>query len=286
MSTKEAMRTGRSCLLLIGTSNYAFDVFLALTRVRGESGLGKWSVVVRDTNVNDFSGDFTDWRITLWGESMDGSKQKMLPLPTDHDDDDHDTIPANVDTTTLPIDSMQTDLPAQPSDHIDRPVNARPTATTSTSQTSSTSVIMTSSTPTAISDSTPTPTPTFFLPSIFPTFGVSPRTQIWIYGAAVTIVLFCIALGAFFYVWRRRRRTRINGADYEFEILDDHDAAADVPLNAGGRRIKKRAGELYDAFAGESDEEILSETEEGYKDEEPEMEKQKRNRSPDQTSEK
>ena len=285
MSTKEAMRTGLSCLLLIGKSNYVFNVFLRLTRVRGESGLGTWSVVVKDTNVNDFSGDFTDWRITLWGESIDGSKQKMLPLPTDSDDDDHDTIPADVETTTLPIDSMQTDLPAQPSDHIDRPVNARPTSTTSTTQTSSTSNTMASSTSTATPDNIPTPTPTFFLPSIFPTFGVSPRTQIWIYGAAVTIVLFCIALGVFFYVWRRRR-ARINGADYEFEILDDHDATAGVPLSAGGRRVKKRAGELYDAFAGESDEEIFSETEEGYKDEEPEMQKQKRNRSSDQTSEK
>ena len=279
------MRTGRSCLLLIGRSNYAFDVFFTLTRARGETGLGKWSVVVKDMNVNDFSGDFTDWRITLWGESIDGSKQKMLPLPTDHDDDDHDTIPADVDTTTFPIDSMQTDLPTQPSDHIDRPVNARPTSTISTSQTSSTGVTLASPTSTVTSDNGPTPTSTFFLPSIFPTFGVSPRTQIWIYGAAVTIVLFCIALGVFFYVWRRRR-ARMNAADYEFEILDDHDAAAGVPLSVDGRRVKKRAGELYDAFAGESDEDIFSETEEGYKDDEPEMQKQKRSRSSDQISEK
>ena len=31
------------------------------------------------------------------------------------------------------------------------------------------------------------------MPSIFPTFGVSKRTQIWIYGALTLIILFCAA---------------------------------------------------------------------------------------------
>ena len=29
--------------------------------------MGKWTVIVKDTVVNEFSGEFTDWRLTLWG---------------------------------------------------------------------------------------------------------------------------------------------------------------------------------------------------------------------------
>ena len=36
-------------------------------------------------------------------------------------------------------------------------------------------------------------------------------------------------------------------------------------VSGKGRRVKKRAGELYDAFAGESDEELLTDGEEEYK---------------------
>ena len=235
---------------------------------RGEAGVGEWKAIVRDTNDNEHNGTFTDWRITLWGESIDGSKQGTLPMPTDHDDDDHDRVIAVVSTTTLAPISTQTELPSQPTDHIDRPVNEKPSSV-------STSATATAISPTSTSatDTSTTATPSSFLPSIFPTFGVSPRTQIWIYGAATVIVLFCIALGVFFFVWRRRR-ARTTGPDYEFEMLDDQDAGAGAPLSGGKRRTKRRGGELYDAFAGESDEEIFSEGEEGeYKDEEPSREK-------------
>ncbi|SLM38701.1 hypothetical protein LPUS_08994 [Lasallia pustulata] len=52
-------------------------------------------------------------------------------------------------------------------------------------------------------------------------------------------------------------------------MLDDADLDGDVNGAANGRRIKRRAGELYDAFAGGSDEELLSEeeVEPEYKDE-------------------
>ena len=215
----------------------------------------------------------------LWGESIDGSKQELYPMPTDHDDDDHDAVTAVVSTTTFAPGSMQTDLPAQPSDHPDRPVNAKPsvtetstaspTAAASASGSSSNTGTAASPTTTLASDTSPTSTPLSYLPSIFPTFGVSARTQVWIYGAATAILLFCVALGAFFFVWWRRR-ARINRADYEFEMLDDQDGAAGAPLSGGQGRKKRRGGELYDAFAGESDEEIFSEGEEiEYKDEAP-----------------
>lgn len=109
-----------------------------------------------------------------------------------------------------------------------------------------------------------------FLPHYFPTFGVSKRTQIWIYGALAIIVLFCAGLGAYFFIQRRKRR-RSEREDYEFEVLDEEEV---LDGGAGGKRKGRRAGELYDAFAGESDEEgLLSDEEEenaeDYKDEGP-----------------
>ena len=223
--------------------------------------------------MNEFNGTFIDWKITLWGECIDPAKQSLRPMPTEHDDDDHDTVSAVVSTTTLAAIPSATELPAQPSDHPDRPVNSKPASVTSTSM--SGPVAEPTSTPASASNSTSTTAPSSstsgeaFLPSYFPTFGVSKRTQIWIYGAISVISLFCIGLGVSFCVLRRRR-ARVNRADYEFEMLDDHEESGGKAPD--GRRVKRRAGELYDAFAGESDEEIFSDVEGGteYRDEEPE----------------
>jgi kexin len=106
------------------------------------------------------------------------------------------------------------------------------------------------------------------LPSFFPTFGVSKKTQIWIYGSIGLIVVFCGALGVYYYVQRKKRLRNNPRDDYEFEVLDDHDDdTGGMNGHAGGRRAKRRGGELYDAFAGESDEELFSNAdEEPYRD--------------------
>ena len=198
-------------------------------------------------------------------------------MPTEHDDDDHDVVSAIVGTTTIAPGSTQTGVPTQPSDHPDRPVNVKPSSVTSTAM-SAVETPTSSGFSSGVSTTMVTPSPTgtpgstsdHLLPSYFPTFGVSKRTQIWIYGAASVIILFCVALGIFFCV-QRRRRARTNRADYEFEMLGDQDTDGATNGASGGRRVKKRAGELYDAFAGESDEELLSseEVDGEYKDEEP-----------------
>ena len=51
--------------------------------IRGEAGVGTWRVIVKDTNVNGHIGTFINWRLNLWGESMDGSNQSLHPLPGD-----------------------------------------------------------------------------------------------------------------------------------------------------------------------------------------------------------
>lgn len=205
--------------------------------------------------------------MTLWGECIDPSIQSLFPMPTEHDDDDHDIISAVVSTITVAPISSQTELPAQPTDHPDRPVIDKPTITSA--------IVAATAAPTQTSTSetsspTPSPTPESFLPSYFPTFGVSKRTQIWIYGAVSVIILFCATLGIYFCV-QRRKRARLNRADYEFEMLDDHDATAGLTGAPRGQRTRRRAGELYDAFAGESDEEVFSDAEDDklYRDEEP-----------------
>ncbi|KAL1651258.1 pheromone processing endoprotease [Diplodia intermedia] len=235
----------------------------------GEDGVGNWTVIVKDTNVNDHSGTFTDWKLRLWGECIDANTQNLLPMPEETDDDDHDIIIADPHTTeiTVPPTAAPT---STPSDLPDRPTKPKPTGTDA-EVTPSKPVATGAPTVTAPADGnngTATPGDNF-LPSPFPSFGVSKRTQVWIYGSLGLIAVFCCSLSAYLW-WARRKRLRSNPrSEYEFELVDgaEDDGAADA-LNggAGGRKGKRRAGELYDAFAGESDDELFSESEDGYRD--------------------
>ena len=229
----------------------------------------------------------------LWGESIDASKAQLFPMPTEfddlHDEDDDQvatTIPAIVSTASISVASSTT-LAPNPTDHIDRPVNSKPAnegiAVSTTAPVSTTAA---TGTATSTASSSESPASDSFL-SYFPNFGVSARTQIWIYGAIAAILIFCIALGIFCCVWRKRR-TRSKMGDYEFEMVNDDDVdGAGEPLNGEGGRRKRRGGELYDAFAGESDEEIFSDAEEeGYRDEPSQEKKKAGDSSPTELSEK
>ena len=265
---------------------------MKLTRddCRGEPGIGNWTIVVRDEVINENNGTLTDWKLTLWGEALDASRAKLLPMPTVHDDDDHDggsTSTATAATTSVSVDtSSSSPTPIViPTDHPDRPVNEKPSnmpvASSLTTSAAATTPTATSSVPIvateiiAIPSSTSTPVPApkadHFLPSFFPTFGVSKRTQIWIYGAVTIIVLFCGGVAAFFYMARRKQLRNTAREHYEFDALGD---AEDTRAMLGGEagRGKRRAGELYDAFAGDSDEDVFSGDEKDYQDEDEEDE--------------
>ena len=186
-------------------------------------------------------------------------------MPTDQDDDDHDVISAVVSTTSVSAGAEPTSHLANPTDHIDRPVNVKPTAGSPSTTSPSSSTASTGATSTAVAAQKE-----HFLPHYFPTFGVSKRTQIWIYGALAIILLFCAGLGAYFFV-QRRKRIRNSRDAYEFDVLGDADAGTGLTGAASGRRPRRRAGELYDAFAGESDEDQLlsdsdDEVEKAYRD--------------------
>lgn len=230
---------------------------------RGENGIGNWTVIVKDTVANEFHGTFTDWKLTLWGECIDEAKATPLPMPTEHDDDDHDsTQTVSASTTSITTGGQPTvSVTVNPTDHPTRPVNAKPTNSQSSTPTSSTSG---TATPSATSK------PNNFLPSFFPTFGVSKSTQVWIYGSFAIIVLFCVGIGTYLYLARRKRIRNNLRDNYEFEVLDDQE---DELGGAGGGRRKgarRRGGELYDAFAAESDEELFSGDEDKYRDEDDE----------------
>jgi kexin len=219
-----------------------------LTIRRGESGVGTWTIIIRDTKVNEHNGTFIDWHLKLWGESIEASKATLLPLPTDEDDDNHDVITTTVTptavTTSLPPhpDATNTAITTSlPDDHPERPVKPSKTSSSGAS---------TTATQSAAAETT---TASSWLPSFLPTFGVSSRTQAWIYGALGLIVTFCAGLGAWLW-WVRRKRLQNNPRDtYEFEPLNPDETAG----LSGGREkgTRRRGGELYDAFAGGSDDE-------------------------------
>jgi kexin len=247
----------------------------------GESGVGTWTVVVKDTNVNEYHGLWMDWRIKLWGECIDAESQGLLPMPTEHDDDDHnDDHPENAHTQTATVGTTsvavptETGLPAgNPADHIDRPAkpqvttedstNPTTTAATSTSETAPSVPVITQppivdeeqdSKPSSPASSSSSDN---LFPHPFPTFGVSKGTQKWVYGSFVLIIIFLIGLCAFL-IYMRRKKRWMNRDDYGFEMIDhdDNDDAAGANGAAAGKKGRRqRAGELYDAFAEGSDDE-------------------------------
>jgi kexin len=225
----------------------------------GEDGVGDWTVVVKDTKVDDNKGTFTDWRLKLWGESIDGSKQELLPLPNENDDADHDREDANVGTTSVAVPTVTGQPEGNPTGHIDRPNISKASSTTSASP-SATDISEAEDDTATTSSSTPSPTASQdsnFLPRPFPTFGASKTTQYWIYGSAILIVGFLSAIGGWWWYMRRKRARWMSRDEYGFEMVEGNDADEDVngaAAGAGGVRRNKRAGELYDAFAEGSDE--------------------------------
>ena len=95
-----------------------------------------------------------------------------------------------------------------------------------------------------------TATPAGWL-SWLPTFGFGPKTTAWTYGALGLIIAFCGGLAIYFW-WARKKAKRDSREGYEFEVLMDEEEREG--LNSG--KGKRRAGELYDAFATGSDDDL------------------------------
>ncbi|KAF3919674.1 Kexin [Dactylellina cionopaga] len=255
----------------------------------GEDGIGKWTIIVKDTVHPENKGTLNWWRLNLWGEAIDAAKQRLHPLPGDADDE-NDPSKAVEPTSTVGAITTSVSAPSKssatgnPSNHPERPVNSKhgsssaaKDSSTTTAETSTasaepdtTSAVEETATSTATGTATAEPERAGFIPSFFPTFGVSAATQAWIYGALGFILVFAAALGGFLF-WQRKKRQANQGAmaDYEFAPLaDDRDDEAAEGLTGGGRRNRQRGRDLYDAF-GESDDEDLG-TGRAFTDEEDE----------------
>lgn len=209
--------------------------------------------------MNDDSGKFIDWHLKLWGESIDASKATLLPMPNDDDDADHDvtsTATPPAATTNLPPNPDATNTAgstAVPTDHPERP--------TKPSKTTGDSIATETGTESAAAETTTAESS--WLPSFLPTFGVSSSTQAWIYGSIGLIVAFCCGLGAWFWFMRRKQRLNNPRDDYEFEPLNADDGGDNLRASGEKGNQKRRAGELYDAFAGGSEDEDDNEMERG-----------------------
>ncbi|KAF3938518.1 Kexin [Dactylella cylindrospora] len=231
----------------------------------GEDGIGKWTIIVKDTVHQENTGTLNWWRLNMWGEAIDGAKQKFHPLPGDDDDENdpskavHATSTVGAITTSVTVAPKPT-VSGNPSDHPDRPINSKPgvpTVEPSPSPADSTSSSASSASETATATAEPEERPGF-IPSFFPTFGFSAATQAWIYGAIGFILVFACGIGVYLCVQRRKSRAK-KGAmdDYEFAPLDNggYDEATEG-LVGGNKKGKQRKGkDLYDAFGESSDEE-------------------------------
>lgn len=165
-------------------------------------------------------------------------------MPTEHDDDNHDqieTVTAPASTTTLgsQFDGSKTHV-EKPTDHPDRPV--KPTSTSPADTPSAEEASATATAPSSWIDK-------------FPAFGGSKTATLWVAGSGVVIAVFCIGLGVYLCIARKRQRRNNPRNNYEFELLDEEegDGLNNGEKGAQGRRT--RGGELYDAFAGASDDE-------------------------------
>ncbi|KAK9476477.1 peptidase S8/S53 domain-containing protein [Lipomyces japonicus] len=224
----------------------------------GETGIGTWTLTVYDTAHPNIDGVFEDWKLRLWGESIDPAKAKPYPIPKDPDN----KVPFTSTTVVTDVPVTTTEVPA---------------VTTTTSKTRPT---ITSASPASSVIASPgehdvdegkdddekdydddddddddekknSP-----LSRLLPTFGLQSDKVVWIYGAGLLIVGFVALLGVWYGVQRRKNGGGSGRQDegYEFEVLRNtadleqggsgNGGSGDV---AGGRKSRKTR-DLYNAF--------------------------------------
>lgn len=207
----------------------------------GESGVGQWRLVVGDHDHPEATGVFKDWRMTLWGESIDESKAVPLPIPGESQIEEESppaTIVNPVEVSTAPAPERPT-----PTTEIDddmkpeRPVLSKPTQAASPHTPLPTTIIQ------------PLPEEEDTVPSKFDWLS---KKAIWIYVAIASIISFISLIGI--WVWiQKRRNGRLSKDHYEFKELQTNKGSS-TSDSAGQSYV---ANDLYDAFrvSDESDDE-------------------------------
>lgn len=208
----------------------------------GDTGIGQWRLVVGDHDNLDATGVFKDWKMTLWGESLDESKAVPLPLPGESEpvEDEEEEVATvaspSVDITTAPPAPSKAP-PGAPGDVVTpvRPVlsKVKPGA-----------VSPSASVPTTVTQ--PLPEPVEGSPSRFAWWS---KRAIWLYVALATILTFVVIMSGWIWI-QFRRRAMTSRDNYEFkELRSRTDTSA--PETRGGYT----ANDLYDAFRVSDDDE-------------------------------
>jgi kexin len=178
----------------------------------GESGVGDWTLHVYNDKKAVVSGQFFDWTLKLWGESIDGNKAKPFSYEPIQDGDDK--VPVSSDTTSMVVPLPTATPPPPASIAPSRPtVNpapiASPTGATTSGESKQSSSIW----------------------SLVPTFGLSHRTLAWVYGSLLLIVGFISGITAYICISRRRQRSQFKRrpitSSYEFDLIPSAADAAD-----------------------------------------------------------
>lgn len=217
-----------------------------------------------------------DFHLKLWGESIDPAKAEMLPMPNEDDDDDHAKVTSSTTTMAAATTTVATQSAAEQSDTApaavptDQPGRPQIKPTSSGMAAAAGSGVAATATGLATQTAESTATDSNWI-SWLPSFGVSGKAQVWIYGALVLIVTFCVGLGIWLFMARRRKLRNSSRNDYEFELLEEDEtqdlSAGEKGMGPGTKTRRTRGGELYDAFAGGSDDE--DEFQEEYTDRDP-----------------
>lgn len=233
--------------------------------IRGESGLGKWTLIVQDTEFNKDVGTFIDWRLQLWGESIDPHKAKALPMPEETDNNHHDqfVIATTISATYTPKPTALCSSAGDPADH---PYNLVDTNSSSL-RVEGTSHTATSTISASASTLNTRPDVSEGFTSSFPVFDLSSYTQGWIFGFIGVFILICAGLGVCFYIVCLKPLRNQTYDVYKFKTLQD-ESAKDLTSEGSPSlgKGKRRADELYDTFSvGSNDEnDEFSDEEDSY----------------------
>ncbi|RKK74090.1 Protease KEX1 [Fusarium oxysporum] len=170
----------------------------------GESGIGNWTISIKDTRENEHSGTFVDWRLQLWGECIHPEHATLLPMPSEEeeeeeDDDNNAVVSPTVYATDMPG-PENTILSTAASLHTGRPAKIEPNKSDSVQPTGTTQAMENSN----------------------PKFAnISASLHVWL--ALILAFILCAGVGA--WLWGPRcQRWRISSRDnYEFQTLRESD---------------------------------------------------------------
>ncbi|ODQ52302.1 hypothetical protein SAICODRAFT_58465 [Saitoella complicata NRRL Y-17804] len=265
----------------------------------GESGVGDWTLIVRDEKNSQYSGKLLNWRMTLWGESVDPALAVPHPLPGT--DDDHPLPPDPVLPSTTASATYSQSAHPRPVISITKAESGhaasvhsaqvstvphpkvKPT-TTATATTTTTTGVAATATPVQedekVSDETTSATETATTGKTYEIMGNE-------YGLIVIVVVFVsvgtallgAAIAAVYFFIRRQRLRAAQREDYEFKVLRN---TGDADVDETPAEVKRGGveGVLYDAFdARDSDEEIFDALGEVSDDDEEDEERRRLNRT-------